>query len=199
MGIKLRQEMNAIPVTCSGGILKYEIGKETYEFWVPGIDKYIDITEPQCNHFRGKNVMALLKGEIYSMVLRFDGTGCIFTSKDQVLVKSFIFPYKPVEKCSSIGGGTYTEFHGIKPPSHMPIDLFSLDDKNYIMSCNSPMSFSFAAEDNIQYFKDRKFGLNVAYPELGIINGELCSISTDNKKIYALKGKLSEGNAFISF
>lgn len=193
MGLKISSNCNAIPASFENGKLYFDIGATGYSIPVPAIStlKWCK----QCNQFQCDNVLAYLIGEEYSLILRRDGTGCVFTTKERILCKNFMYKAPSFSKYYVSKGGSYRD---TRTNAYSIVELYSDDHDGYILSIvGVPVSATFNACDNPKYMLDIKRYSSDGFPELKMFDNDLYAIDHNGKINYKVNCSLSQSNGFI--
>ena len=102
MGCKLNSCMSPLHAGISDGNLIIYIGDKEYKIPVKSLGK-LHIGR-QCNAYSNDEIMVVLHGEARSVVLRYDGTGTLYTG-DNVFVRALSFNPKLTEGIVRCVGG----------------------------------------------------------------------------------------------
>lgn len=195
MGIRIDNSVNPIPAEMRDGCFKYYVGSEVYTIGLPMLQKYT--FELQCNQFIPCNVMAYLKNKDYCLVLRYDGTGCLYkNTPSRMLRGSFMFNNSDIAKVSATKlGGVHVD-NGCRNV----IQLKFVDDI-VVMSSDSAFTFIMSAsslnKENAEYNDIlRKFGLACS---ISVLKDVPEVINKDNEVVCKLTGDLykAKGNIWL--
>ena len=193
MGFKVQQDCNAVHAKFEDSKLIYELGNREFEIDVPVISTLT--FGRQCNQFICDNVIAYLIGDKYSLILRRDGTGCVFTTKERILCKNFMYTTPSITNYFVSKGGSYRD---VRTNAHSMVELYYNSVDCYVLSIiGVPVSVTFQARDNPEYLIDTKSHRSDGFPELKMIDGELFAINQDGKINYKVNGTVTKSNGFI--
>lgn len=165
MGVRPSRDVNPIEAEVIDGVVVYTIGSTVYKYKVETL-KGKNFPK-QCNMFLAKNIFAYFVGEKESVVLRFDGTGCIFTTGTNILIKSFVEEAPEYISMKQVNGGAllYSPF-GCRWKRE-PVDAYLCGSSAVILtSTTAPFSAHADMRKVPLYMNDINLGISVAYPIL---------------------------------
>lgn len=169
MGIKITPSVNAIPVCIDNGDIKYRIGSTDYTFHVESLEGYN--VDKQCNMFVEDNIMIYVITPRESIILRYNGTGCVFTNKERVLVKNFRFEYTLPEINGEFNHGCVVTCEGLD--FHKSIIRLAKVGDDYILSAKDRLSATFNKDEEVQYLTDFENKFTDVFPVMRVLNGKL--------------------------
>lgn len=148
MGVRITTGINAVPASFAHGVLFYYVADKIYQTEVTEIKSVV--FKKQCNFFLNKEIFAYLTNDIYGMVLRRDGSGCIYYKKTRVLIKNFMYTV-PVDNSYMYikhGGIFIDNVSG----EALFTDLYWDKKDTYILSIlDIPLTITFREKDNLDY------------------------------------------------
>lgn len=185
--------INAIPAKFENSKLIYSIGSKEYELEIPAISSLV--FQKQCNQFICSNVFVYLVGEEYSVILRYDGTGCVFTTSGRIICKNFLFEMPDLSNYYISRGGSFAPAGKNK---FYVVELFTDGREDYILSIeDTPISKTFQKTDNPIYLKDIAFCRSDGYPLLKLFDDDLFAVDTVGKPLYRIIGETTKTKSFI--
>lgn len=198
MGFKLSPDVNVVPFSVTDGLLSIYVGKEDIvTVDIPALKGY-DIPK-FCKQFMCPNVMAYAVGDMYGIVLRFDGTGCIFT-KDRFLIKSFTFDFKPVDIAGPFPGGVF-RFTINSNMNKAPVDFWIVNlgkKRLYLLQSARPWTLILDQADNREYFNTPGLGKYCGFPLMQIVKDKgMFLVDNDFKPYLQLNGELYESSGML--
>lgn len=181
MAIRLLKNGNCfIPAEFRDGKLQYELNGKTQSIEIPSLSKYV--FERQFCTFSSNNIMAYLTNDTHSLILRYDGTGCLYVHDGKRLQGSFAYDKVSFDVQESFDGGTIVNLD-----DKYILEVYKLGSDDYLAYGPSGISVRFSSEYNKQYIDlAKQYGLRVIIQEY---NGKLYICNNDLDRVFAINGE----------
>lgn len=196
MGLSVHPGINPIPVEVLDGRMKYRIGSQEYEYDIPALRGFK--FKKQCIMFRNPCVRAFLSDGTYIAVLRFDGTGVIFLLDGEIFVKNFTYNNEGFEEFRSGGNGCILSVDKRSVPK-TAVTLATCDGRNYVISCDLPISGTFDLVQEAEYAQDILRTENPVFPVYKVDGRSMIAWNCNNNtEVYRLHTELFRADGFTA-
>ena len=169
MGFKALPSINALPVKMVNGHLSVDFDGTIYTIDIPPLREYS--FEEQCHMYVNDHVMAYMYNNDVCLVLRYNGTGTVFTRVEKILVMNFSYSYEKIPMSRRYFRGCIIAFENFVC-DEVPIEVTDCYDF-CILSAGRVLSTVFQKRKGVDYLTDIVAAYSDSLPLMRLKDGKL--------------------------